>query len=297
MGNKLRFINNANKKLTNCAPKNLLCNTVSRLALYATSNIKAGTELFFHYNYPEETTLNFKQPTQRKDAVVAVKQTAKRTDKPKAKSKPSSSNTHRSPQPSARRELSQNQGHVGTSSDKARAARKRKRDSMSFDQTAESQPFKVSSGPQRALKTVHNQTGNTKLSTTSTLHYKGNKTLRDLSHEDPPYNSDFSARGKETQQLSQSRGPREYHIVQDTDGEDDEFVLEEMADHIESSDDSASEEQNVESGKPSRRKPAAHQSRPSKPKRVTTAVGKKQRGGARPGAGRKRRIVLNSDDE
>ncbi|KAF2032179.1 SET domain-containing protein, partial [Setomelanomma holmii] len=71
MGNKVRFINNANKNLTNCHPKVLLCNTVFRVALYASVDIEAGTEFFFHYNYPEEMTMHFKQP---KGKVFAVKQ-------------------------------------------------------------------------------------------------------------------------------------------------------------------------------------------------------------------------------
>ena len=72
MGNKLRFINNADDKYTNCSPKNLLCNTVFRIALFATRDIKAGTELYFNYNYPKEKTAQFKQPNAK---AVAVKQT------------------------------------------------------------------------------------------------------------------------------------------------------------------------------------------------------------------------------
>jgi SET domain-containing protein len=76
MGNKLRFINNADEKYTNCCPKNLLCNTVFRIALFATTDIKAGTELYFNYNYPKEKTAQFKQPNGK---VVAVKQTKKKS--------------------------------------------------------------------------------------------------------------------------------------------------------------------------------------------------------------------------
>ncbi|KAF1841831.1 uncharacterized protein K460DRAFT_379824 [Cucurbitaria berberidis CBS 394.84] len=87
MSNKTRFTNNAPKGLTNCEAKNLLCNTVFRLGLYATKDIKAGTELYFHYNYSTEATRDFKQP---KGTVVAVKHTAKPT-KRKANGKSSDS--------------------------------------------------------------------------------------------------------------------------------------------------------------------------------------------------------------
>ncbi|KAH9863440.1 hypothetical protein IAQ61_009718, partial [Plenodomus lingam] len=73
MGNKLRFINNADKKYTNCSPKNLLCNQVYRIGLFASTNIPAGTELFFNYNYPKDLTATFKQPKQAQGSVVAVK--------------------------------------------------------------------------------------------------------------------------------------------------------------------------------------------------------------------------------
>lgn len=56
----------------------MFCNTVFRVALYANTDIKAGTEFFFNYNYPEEMTKNFKQP---KGKAVAVKQTTKVTSK------------------------------------------------------------------------------------------------------------------------------------------------------------------------------------------------------------------------
>jgi len=75
MGNKLRFINNADKKFTNCSPKNLLCNQVNRIGLFASTNIKAGKELFFDYNYPKSLTETFRQPNQAPSSVVAVKKT------------------------------------------------------------------------------------------------------------------------------------------------------------------------------------------------------------------------------
>jgi SET domain-containing protein len=80
MGNKLRFINNADEKFTNCSPKNLLCNTVFRIALFATTDIKAGTELYFNYNYPEEKTSQFKQPNGKVVVVKQNKQKARKKD-------------------------------------------------------------------------------------------------------------------------------------------------------------------------------------------------------------------------
>jgi SET domain-containing protein len=80
MGNKLRFINNADEKFTNCSPKNLLCNTVFRIALFTTTDIKAGTELYFNYNYPKEKTAQFRQPNGKVVAVKQNKQKARKKD-------------------------------------------------------------------------------------------------------------------------------------------------------------------------------------------------------------------------
>ena len=76
MGNKTRFINNADTNLANCHAKNLMCNTVQRIGMYASVDMQPGTELFFHYNYTKEQMKGFKQP---KAQIVAVKQTTKHT--------------------------------------------------------------------------------------------------------------------------------------------------------------------------------------------------------------------------
>ncbi|CAI6335712.1 unnamed protein product [Periconia digitata] len=65
--NKTRFINNANLDYTNCSSSDKLCNGVQRIGIYASVNIKAGTELFFHYGYSEQEMKNFKQPARRKN--------------------------------------------------------------------------------------------------------------------------------------------------------------------------------------------------------------------------------------
>lgn len=84
-GNKTRFINNAAEKYANCVAKLLLCNQITRVALFAKHDVKAGTELFFDYLYPKDKTDLFKQPDQFQQPdttkVVAVKQKAKRIPK------------------------------------------------------------------------------------------------------------------------------------------------------------------------------------------------------------------------
>lgn len=82
MGNKSRFINNADLNLANCHAKNVMCNTVSRIGLYASIDMEPGTELFFHYNYDKDKMKGYKQP---KSQVVTVKQ---KTPSAKCGSKP-----------------------------------------------------------------------------------------------------------------------------------------------------------------------------------------------------------------
>ncbi|KAL1625102.1 hypothetical protein SLS56_007529 [Neofusicoccum ribis] len=81
-GNKLRFINNSAKS-PNCEPRVMLCNTIVRIGMFATKDIKAGEELFFNYNYPEEVTQHFWEKGQKAGTAVAV-----RTKKSKPKAKP-----------------------------------------------------------------------------------------------------------------------------------------------------------------------------------------------------------------
>jgi hypothetical protein len=74
-GNKTRFVNNSSRESANCESKNLLCNTVHRIGLYATKDIPPGTELFFHYGYAESQTKNFKEPGVNKSTKVVVVKT------------------------------------------------------------------------------------------------------------------------------------------------------------------------------------------------------------------------------
>lgn len=49
-GNKTRFINNSSNDVNkNCEPALLLCNTVTRIGIYALRDINPGEELFFNY--------------------------------------------------------------------------------------------------------------------------------------------------------------------------------------------------------------------------------------------------------
>lgn len=81
LGNKTRFINDADDEHSNCYADNLLCNTVSRIGIFALTDLKAGTELFFNYGYPASQRKDFVQPptqeepttTGRQGRVVAVK--------------------------------------------------------------------------------------------------------------------------------------------------------------------------------------------------------------------------------
>ncbi|KAH8723998.1 hypothetical protein GQ44DRAFT_760707 [Phaeosphaeriaceae sp. PMI808] len=140
MGNKLRFINNANPDRSNCYPKVLFCNTVFRIALFANSDIKAGTELFFHYNYPAEMTKHFKQP---KGRVVAVKQPVTQPSRPKQKrvSSPSPSRVAERP-------------YQANILERARAAKAAKRAAMLAERDLQTTLNSNSNGPLRAQKSV-----------------------------------------------------------------------------------------------------------------------------------------------
>lgn len=85
-GNKLRYINNAHERLANCRAKTIFCNGVYRTALYTKKSLEPGTELFFHYGYPESVTKYFKQP---KGSVYAVKNVVKPSDGKSATAKKS----------------------------------------------------------------------------------------------------------------------------------------------------------------------------------------------------------------
>jgi hypothetical protein len=109
----------------------VFCNTVFRVALYATTDIKAGTELFFNYNYPEEMTKFFKQP---KGKVVAVKQLIKQSSKAKSKRASSHSSSNNDTAPSSAGAYV-DRPWVREALAKARAAKAAKREAMLAEKT------------------------------------------------------------------------------------------------------------------------------------------------------------------
>ncbi|KAJ5063904.1 hypothetical protein J3E74DRAFT_443701 [Bipolaris maydis] len=272
MGNKLRFINNADDKYTNCAPRNLLCNTVFRIALFATTNIKAGTELYFNYNYPKEKTAQFKQPNGK---VVAVKET-----KPKVKRVDAGSKTS---QPVVERDRSR----ILAATAKARAAKAAKRAAM-LEEEARLALAKSLPGPFRARKTA---TGTPSVKRASKLRdslCRNESTGSDTGLDVEVSDGEMSVAG-----ASQETTTSQY--VEDTD-EDGEFTT------------GDSQENGYENVRRSARHGSAvgHR-RPGRPRKrgsdVAPAMATERRsgnlGGARPGAGRKRKrpVILNSDDE
>jgi histone-lysine N-methyltransferase EZH2 len=268
MGNKLRFINNADDKYTNCAPKNLLCNTVFRIALYATTNIKAGTELFFTYNYPKELTASFKQPNGK---LVAVKQV-----KPKIKNK---SSLHRSGSPTHDPSPA-----VLAAAAKARAAKAAKRAAMLAEQAAQTSASKITPH-QRARKTVTHQFQHSEapgLRAVKSVRTSANRAERIIADS----GTDVEASDHALPLMSKPRRSQAARYVRDSE---DDYTVEESPQLDD--DDAVSEIEETaqeESDEPARRR------RSGRPRKIPVAVPpvvavKKKMGGARPGAGRKRK--------
>jgi hypothetical protein len=81
-GNKFRFINNSDKaNIINCYPVVTLCNGVTRIGMFASRELKPGTELYFNYGYPKDITKHFwekgqkpkNRPPVKRGKVVPVK--------------------------------------------------------------------------------------------------------------------------------------------------------------------------------------------------------------------------------
>jgi len=274
MGNKLRFINNANQNLTNCKltpqchslfvqqltlvpgyPKVLLCNTVFRVAIYAATNLKAGTELFFHYNYPEHVTRHFKQP-RGTGKVVAVKHAAK--PKSKISYKPPGG-------------VEKPWVHAATA--KARAAKAEKREFMLAQGL-----LPVPKAQKQARKSVGGSHMLHKQSDSRSSSRAPTRGLHDLASEDNDGVSNL--------------------VVQDSDSDSDtdfEPTQEEPAEVVEDPD----SERQYGNIAPRTNKPPARL-RKSAPSSMGAFVAIwKTRGGARLAAGRKRKrlVVVNSEDE
>ena len=273
MGNKLRFINNADDKYTNCAPRNLLCNTVFRIALFATTNIKAGTELYFNYNYPKEKTAQFKQPNGKVVAVKENKQKAKKVD-----------GIAKRKQPGEERDRSR----VLAATAKARAAKAAKRQAM-LEEAARLAAARPSSGPFRAHKTA----------TVTPVPKPGSRLRQRVSRNESAESDtglDGDASDAEASAANASQETAASQYVGETDEDDEEFMV-----------DDTEENQNKETRPWARCSSTMSRNGPGRPRKRASDVAPmmvSQRktgkmGGARPGAGRKRKrpVILNSDDE
>lgn len=273
MGNKLRFINNADDKFTNCAPRNLLCNTVFRIALFATTNIKAGTELYFNYNYPKEKTAQFKQPNGKVVAVKENKQKAKKADV-MAKRK----------QPGEERDRSR----ILAATAKARAAKAAKRAAM-LAEAARLAAARPTPGPSRARKIATGAPGVT----------RGSKLRERVSRNESAESDtglDVDASDAEISVAGESQETAASQYLEDTDEDDEEFTM-----------DDTQENEDKEGGRWGRGSSATRRYGPGRPRKrgsdiAPVTVSQRRSGnlgGARPGAGRKRKrpVILNSDDE
>lgn len=293
MGNKLRFINNANKNLTNCYPKVLLCNTVFRVALYASVDIKAGTEFFFHYNYPEETTMHFKQP---KSKVVAVKQTRLVTTKQKRM--PVRASSYNSAEPSGPNPYARQIEALA----KARAAKAAKR-AAQLAELGLPATGRIT-GVRQARKSATNPPLESRLSKNSEVRGR-DKTAPTLRRDEDVEASESALDGDE-ETSAKTWGTNEAVtelVVQDTDDEDDEFVPESTQEGAEADSmpaDVAEDDFDLDTEGQVEQGPSKPPGRAIKSAAVFVVKKKKGKlGGARPGAGRKRKrpLIVNSDDE
>ncbi|KAL1796875.1 hypothetical protein ACET3X_005415 [Alternaria dauci] len=292
MGNKLRFINNADDKFTNCSPKNLLCNTVFRIALFATRDIKAGTELYFNYNYPKEKTAQFKQPNAK---AVAVKQTKQKTKKRKSLT---------SSQPIKDR------SRVLAATAKAREAKAAKRaaaEAMLESSNAHTATRRYS-GTLKARKTATGEPGRKKVQTSMANGLSRNESTN--TDTDTGVDVEAEASDAEIPGTIDSQSTETSQYVQDSDDEADEYVFTTPEDEDEDADEvfePASDDEDMigpDKGTATRirRGPGRPRKRMSDMAPVIAVKNKKtkaKKGGPRPGAGRKRKrpIVTNSDDE
>jgi hypothetical protein len=258
--------------------------------LYATTDIKAGTELFFHYNYPEETTKHFKQP---KSKVVAIKQMVKQPSKVKLRR--GGSPTHSSAGEHIDRPRPRNYEALAI----ARAAKAAKRAAMLAEKSL--QNTSTSSGP--GLKQARKSAVSGPISRHDKLHKSDSrgrtKKLRDFETAEAS-NASNSAIEADT-----FTNARELSlVVQDTDEEVDDFVLDSMREGPTEASDTEEYDLGLTAGHQTNpdlsHSPHRPRARISKSASVVAVKKTKSKvGGARPGAGRKRKrpLVLNSDDE
>jgi hypothetical protein len=292
MGNKLRFINNAKKNLSNCGSRVLFCNTVFRVALYASTDIKAGTEFFFHYNYPACMTKNFKQP---KGKVVAVKQIVKQPSKAKTKRALSRTPANNDPKPSSAGSYKEKEKlerpWVRESLTKARAAKAAKREATLAEKDLQTSA--------NAIPATMLRQGQARKSAGGPSMFRPSKDSISRGRSRQP--QDNSSR--EGSNASGSVGVRTRSaptlVVQDTDDEDDENTVKDTqagAQEAKAAEDGI--DLDAEDPESSARPQRASIAKPA-PVIVAVKKIKKKMGGARPGAGRKRKrpLVVNSEDE
>ncbi|KAG9187712.1 histone-lysine N-methyltransferase EZH2 [Alternaria panax] len=290
MGNKLRFINNADDKYTNCSPKNLLCNTVFRIALFATRDVKAGTELYFNYNYPKEKTAQFKQPNAK---VVAVKQTKHKTKKRESltssqpiedRSRILAATAKAREAKAAKRAAAQAMLGAGD----VQTTTRRRSGTLKARKAATSEP-----GRKRVRKPTHKALGRNESTNTDT---------------DTGVDAEAEASDPGIPVVIESQSTQISQYVQDTDEEDDEYVLnmqeDEEEEHVAEpvSDYEKTVAPDLGMAMRTRRgtgRPWKRNSDVAPAVAVKTKKTKAKMGGARPGAGRKRKrpVIINSDAE
>lgn len=262
----------------------MFCNTVFRIALYARVNIKAGTELFFNYNYDPSLTKTYKEPT---GTVFAVKGVGKPAARVKPKTEKISS--QKTPLPSIPGDGTEAQRKALAKARAAKAAKRAALHAESSSQNANSHRI----GLQQARKTAANKPYRSR-TTRATGGRERFKTVRRSGIVEDPDASE-SAMDADDDIVPEK-------VVPETDDEDDEFVPEKDApeepepseSHVS---DAEEEDVDMESRSRRRRHPlklvkSAQSTRP------VVAV-KKKMSGARPGAGRKRKhgVIINSGDE
>jgi hypothetical protein len=259
----------------------VFCNTVFRVALYASVDIKAGTELFFHYNYPEDMTKNFKQP---KGKVVAVKQTVKAPIKVKPKRAMSCSSTN-DPTPDSE-VVSKDRPWIREALAKARAAKAAKRAAMLAEKAALTD---------KALPTTSNtHIGNVfkqarKSASGPQADNRGrSKRARELDMGDESNGSRSASRADDDANRRKKTTPA--HIVQDTDEEEEEHADNKLVFDAEGQGHTPVAEEGTSSA--GLRRTGRSQSRTLKSAPVVAVKKlKSNMGGARPGAGRKRKRI------
>jgi hypothetical protein len=272
--------------------------------LYANTDIEAGSELFFHYNYPEEMTKNFKQP---KGKVVAVKQITKQINKVNSKRALSRASSNSDAVPS----------HSGAPIEKpwireacakARAAKAAKREAMlaanGTNTTIAPKQARKSASDQNTFGSSKDANVRRRLKPGSGLERRNESTA---SRSAMDSDDDKHRRGRSRPALE----------VQDTDeeGEDGDVRLDngrgrrranaaeasgfdEEAEDGDSRVNASNTDANPRRSGRSRSRPRRFELAPVVVVKEVKKV-KKKMGGARPGAGRKRKrpVIFNSDDE